>query len=74
MTTKECIILVFDNDIPIVMLLLGGDFTTLITMCKGLENGTPVVVVRVRIFTSSSISYKMKNNIRKKGIRSQRTN
>nr|ACD54609.1 transient receptor potential cation channel protein-like protein [Adineta vaga] len=37
---------VFDNDIPIVMLLLGGNFTTLIAICQGLENGTPVVVVR----------------------------
>jgi hypothetical protein len=40
------------------MLLLGGDFTTLAAICKGLENGTPVVVVRVRIFTSSNIPYK----------------
>ncbi|UJR11064.1 hypothetical protein I4U23_015247 [Adineta vaga] len=37
---------IFDNDIPIVMILLGGNFTTLIAICQGLENGTPVVVVR----------------------------
>jgi hypothetical protein len=49
---------VFDNDIPVVMLLLGGDFMTLATICKGLENGTPVVVVRVRIPKSITISYK----------------
>ncbi|CAF1026030.1 unnamed protein product [Adineta steineri] len=36
----------FDNDIPIVMLLLGGDFTTLTAICKSLENGTPLVVAR----------------------------
>jgi hypothetical protein len=47
-----------DNYIPVVMLLLGGDFTTLAAICKGLEDGTPVVVVRVRIFTSSTIPYK----------------
>jgi hypothetical protein len=40
------------------MLLLGGDFTTLAAICKGLEDGTPIVVVRVRILTSGTISYK----------------
>ncbi|CAM4803184.1 unnamed protein product [Rotaria magnacalcarata] len=37
---------VSDSDIPIIMLLIGGDFTTLAATCKGLAVGTPVVVVR----------------------------
>jgi hypothetical protein len=37
------------------MLLLGGDFTTLKAICKELENGTPVVVVRVRISMSKNM-------------------
>ncbi len=53
---------VFDNDIPIVMLLIGGDFTTLTAIRKGLENGTPVVVVRVRIYISRTIFQKVKSN------------
>jgi hypothetical protein len=66
--------LAFDNYIPVVMLLLGGDFTTLAAICKGLEDGTSVVVVRVRIFTSSTIPIQMKNSTRKKGISSKKTN
>ncbi|CAF4581833.1 unnamed protein product [Rotaria socialis] len=37
---------VSDSDIPIIMLLIGGDFATLAATCKGLAVGTPVVVVR----------------------------
>ena len=45
----------FDNDIPVVMLLLGGDFTTLMAICEGLKDGTPVVVVRVRTSVSENM-------------------
>ncbi len=41
------------------MLLLGGDFTTLMAICKGLENGTPVVVVRVCIPTFKNMVTKL---------------
>ncbi|CAF1190358.1 unnamed protein product [Rotaria sordida] len=34
-------------NIPIVILLLGGDFTTLRALSRYLQNGTPVVVVEV---------------------------
>ncbi|CAM2716883.1 unnamed protein product [Rotaria socialis] len=37
---------VFDDDIPIVALLLGGNVTTLRAICNHLKNGTPVVVVQ----------------------------
>ncbi len=37
------------------MLLLGGDFTTLMAVCQGLENGTPIVVVRVRMSISKNM-------------------
>ncbi|CAF1202132.1 unnamed protein product [Rotaria sordida] len=37
----------FDNHIPIVVLLFGGNFTTLRALCRYLKTGTPVVVVRV---------------------------
>jgi hypothetical protein len=40
------------------MLLIGGDFITLIAICKGLENGRPLVVVQVCVFMSDSIFYK----------------
>ncbi|CAF1523950.1 unnamed protein product [Adineta ricciae] len=36
---------VFRQSIPIVMLLLGGHLTTLITLCEGLKNETPIVTV-----------------------------
>ncbi|CAF1689122.1 unnamed protein product, partial [Adineta ricciae] len=36
---------VFRQSIPIVMLLLGGHLATLITLCEGLKNETPVVTV-----------------------------
>ena len=42
-------ILVFDNDIPIVTLVIGGDLTTLIAIHNSLNNEIPVVVARVRI-------------------------
>ncbi|UJR07341.1 hypothetical protein I4U23_011628 [Adineta vaga] len=35
-----------DHDIPIIMLSIGGDFSTLAMIGKGLAAGTPVVVVR----------------------------
>ncbi len=50
----------FDNDIPIIMLLIGGDFATLVVTCKGLAVGTPVVVVRVRISCPEPFYIKMK--------------
>ncbi|CAF0790531.1 unnamed protein product [Adineta steineri] len=36
---------VFRNTVPIVTLLLGGNFTTLNVICEGLKNETPVVAV-----------------------------
>ena len=35
------------GDIPIVILLLGGNLTTLDTLCNGLKRGSPVVTVKV---------------------------
>jgi hypothetical protein len=40
------------------MLLIGGDFITLMAVCKGLENGTPVVVVQVCILMFTTIFHK----------------
>ncbi|CAF1071250.1 unnamed protein product, partial [Rotaria sordida] len=37
----------FHKHIPIVVLLFGGNFTTLRALCRYLKTGTPVVVVRV---------------------------
>ncbi|CAF1184093.1 unnamed protein product, partial [Adineta ricciae] len=37
---------VSDHDIPIIMLLIGGDFETLNAICEGLTVGTPVIVIR----------------------------
>ncbi|CAF1085147.1 unnamed protein product [Adineta steineri] len=36
---------VFRNTVPIVTLLLGGNITTLVVICEGLQNETPVVAV-----------------------------
>ncbi|CAF1488839.1 unnamed protein product, partial [Rotaria sordida] len=36
----------FDNDIPIVILLLGGNLTTLSALCGYLKRDTPIVVVK----------------------------
>ncbi|CAF0727747.1 unnamed protein product [Adineta steineri] len=38
--------IVSDHDIPIIMLLIAGDFSTLATICKGLAAATPIVVIR----------------------------
>jgi hypothetical protein len=63
---------VSDNDIPIIMLLIGGDFATLAAMCKGLAVGTPVVVVRVcshqndKLKTKSVLVYHTSSPVRMK--------
>ncbi len=43
------------------MLLLGGNFTTLIVLCEGLKNETPVVAVLVCVFIFETIYHKSRN-------------
>jgi len=47
------------------MLLLGGSFTTLIALCEGLKNGTPVVAVPVCIFISETIYHQSETKVTK---------
>ena len=50
-TNQFILFLELCNPIPIVILLLGGNRATLRIVCDGLENGTPLVVIRVCIST-----------------------